>query len=218
MSVLFTDIVGFTGLAQDLTPRQVIELLNDYFDVLCPIIKDHGGDIDKFIGDAIMAVFDVERDRPPPAVRATRSALAMQEALRAFNAHSGRPALGMRIGVNTGPLVRGDLGSRVVRRDYTVIGDTVNRANRYESACPPGRVMVSESTRAQLGDGAAVEAVPGLSLKGVVEPVTGYVVMALPGDNRDSGDSGDRGGDQDGGDGGGDHGDGGAEPTPGGSR
>jgi class 3 adenylate cyclase len=125
-----------------------------------------------------MGVFPILRDRPPPPVRATRAALEMQAAMDGFNA--GRPVqLKMRIGVNTGPLVRGDLGSRVVRRDYTVIGDTVNQANRYETRCPPGGVLVSQSTRDVLGDAAQVRAIPGLELKGVSAPVTAYVVESL---------------------------------------
>jgi CheY-like chemotaxis protein/class 3 adenylate cyclase len=178
MAVLFSDIVGFTGISAALGPREVIELLNAYFDVLCPIIRAEKGDIDKFIGDAIMAVFDEVRGGGAPPERAVRAALAMQAAMPAFN--HGRPMkLAMRIGINTGPLVRGDLGSRFVRRDYTVIGDTVNRANRYETACPPGRVMISESTRQALGERVRATAVPGLALKGVIEPVTGYVVEDL---------------------------------------
>lgn len=178
MAVLFSDIVGFTRMSGTMSPRQVIELLNDYFDVLCPLIKAEHGDIDKFIGDAIMAVFDSVRGHDSPAERAVRAALAMQAAMTGFNA--GRPIkLSMRIGINTGPLVRGDLGSRFVRRDYTVIGDTVNRANRYEMTCPPDRVLISQSTRDALGDRVQVAEVLDLTLKGVAEPVTGYVVEAL---------------------------------------
>src|SRR6185436_6555041 len=109
---------------------------------------------------------------------AVRAALAMQAAMPAFN--RGRPLeLKMRIGINTGALVRGDLGSRVVRRDYTVIGDTVNQANRYETRCPIGCVLVSRSTRDALGARARVRELPGLELKGVAVPVTGYVVESL---------------------------------------
>jgi adenylate cyclase len=178
VSVMFSDLVGFTPISALLSPAELIALLNDYFDVMCPIIKQHGGDIDKFIGDAIMAIFDEVRGEPPAAERAVRAALAMQAALGPFNA--GRTVqLAMRIGINTGPVIRGDLGSRVVRRDYTVIGDTVNQANRYESRCPPGEVLVSASTRGVLGDRARVRALPGLTLKGIAEPVTGYVIEAL---------------------------------------
>jgi len=185
VSVMFSDLVGFTPLSAALSPTELIALLNDYFDVMCPIVKQHGGDIDKFIGDAIMAVFDEVRGRPPSAERAVRAGLAMQAAMPRFN-HGRSPALAMRIGINTGPVVRGDLGSRVVRRDYTVIGDTVNHANRYESRCPPGGVLISASTRATLGARAQVSELPGLELKGVARPVTGYLVEALaepPGEN-----------------------------------
>jgi adenylate cyclase len=178
MAVLFSDLVGFTQMSSKLSPIEVIELLNAYFDAMCPLVVEHGGDIDKFIGDAIMAVFDEVRGAPPPAERAVRAGLAMQAAMAGFN--EGRPIrLQMRIGINTGPLVRGDLGSRVVRRDYTVIGDTVNRANRYEAKAPVGGVLVSASTRDILADRAVVEAVPGLELKGVTEPVTAYLVRSL---------------------------------------
>jgi len=177
-SILFSDLVGFTPMSATLTPAQLIALLNDYFDVMCPLVKEHGGDIDKFIGDAIMAIFEERRGEAPAAERAVRAALAMQAAMAPFN--EGRAvSLSMRIGINTGTVVRGDLGSRVVRRDYTVIGDAVNQANRYEAKCPHGKVLVSRSTRDVLGDRAVVTEVPGLQLKGVAEPVTGYVVDSI---------------------------------------
>jgi CheY-like chemotaxis protein/class 3 adenylate cyclase len=177
-AIMFSDLVGFTPMSATMTPPQLIMVLNEYFDVMCPIVKEHGGDIDKFIGDAIMAVFEEQRGGAPAAVRAVRAALAMQAAMAPFN--EGRAyALAMRIGINTGTVVRGDLGSRVVRRDYTVIGDAVNQANRYEARCPHGKVLVSQSTRDILGDRATVTEVPGLELKGVAHPVTGYVVESI---------------------------------------
>ncbi|MBS1118938.1 MAG: adenylate/guanylate cyclase [Deltaproteobacteria bacterium] len=178
VSVMFSDLVGFTPMSASLSPSQLIALLNDYFDVMCPIVKQYGGDIDKFIGDAIMAIFENQRGHAPAPERATRAALAMQAAMQGFN--EGRTIqLAMRIGINTGPVVRGDLGARVFRRDYTVIGDTVNQANRYESRCPPGEVLVSGSTRTALGDRVQVREITGLALKGVALPVTAYVVEAI---------------------------------------
>ncbi len=178
VAVMFSDLVGFTPMSQGLRPADLIALLNDYFDVMCPIVKQHGGDIDKFIGDAIMAIFPDQRGKAAPAERAVRAALAMQTAMPFFN--QGRPiTLEMRIGINTGPVVRGDLGSKVVRRDYTVIGDTVNQANRYEAKCPPGRVLVSKSTVDSIGERASFTPLPGLQLKGVAVPVTGYVAEAI---------------------------------------
>ncbi|MBA3392116.1 MAG: response regulator [Deltaproteobacteria bacterium] len=178
VSVMFSDLVGFTPMSSTLTPVQLISLLNDYFDVMCPIVKQFAGDIDKFIGDAIMAIFEEERGRESSAMRASRAALAMQAAMAGFNA-ARTIQLVMRIGINTGPVVRGDLGSRVFRRDYTVIGDTVNQANRYEARCPPGEVLVSASTRAVLGELAQVREVAGTQLKGVAAPVTAYVVESI---------------------------------------
>jgi DNA-binding response OmpR family regulator len=178
LSVMFSDLAGFTPMSATLTPYQLIALLNDYFDVMCPIVQQHGGDIDKFIGDAIMAIFDDIRGQAPPPERAVRAALAMQRAMVDFNEHR-TIKLGMRIGINTGPVIRGDLGSRVVRRDYTVIGDTVNQANRYEAKCPVGGVLVSRSTREALGPRARATAMEGLQLKGITAAVTGYVIDGL---------------------------------------
>jgi adenylate cyclase len=157
---------------------EVVELLNGYFDALCPIIKARGGDIDKFIGDAIMAIFENDSEHDEPHyLRAVRAAWGMQRALDVFNATIGRdPPLQMRIGVNSGPAVRGDIGSRFVRRDYTAIGDTVNRAQRYESNAPKGGVLLSAETYALVKDHVIVRPLEGLSLKGIDKPVTAYVL------------------------------------------
>jgi adenylate cyclase len=188
MAVLFSDLVGFTSMSLRLSPRQVIELLNDYFDIMCPIVIGHQGDIDKFIGDAVMAVFDEIPGYPSPAERATRAAYEMQSAMPTFN--EGREVqLEMRIGVNTGPLVRGDLGSKFFRRDYTVIGDTVNRANRYETQCPPGGVLISESTFEQIADLLTTERLDDLELKGVDQPVSAYVVTSIAEAQEESNDA-----------------------------
>ncbi len=177
-TVMFSDLVTFTQMSGNMEPRAVIEVLNEYFDRMCPIVLEEGGDIDKFIGDAIMAIFEDKRDADPPELRAVRAGLRMQEALEAWNQTRGT-AIHMRIGINTGPLVRGDLGSRFVRRDYTVIGDTVNRANRYESNAPHGGVLIAQSTYTPIQDRLVVEEAPGVKLKGVADPVTAYVVRGL---------------------------------------
>ena len=180
LSVMFSDICGFTMMSGTMQPREVIELLNAYFELLCPIVmgKDHEGDIDKFIGDAIMAIFDARPGKEPPPVRAVRAALAMQGAMAGFNRGRARP-IQMRIGINTGPVVRGDLGARSVRRDYTVIGDTVNKANRYEANAPPGAVLISQSTYDAIRDLVVAEPLYDLKLKGVGEAVTGWVVKSI---------------------------------------
>jgi CheY-like chemotaxis protein/class 3 adenylate cyclase len=178
-TLLFSDISGFTNMSSKMEPGDVVAVLNQSFDALCIAIKEHGGDIDKFIGDAIMAVFE---DRPefeePHPLRAARAAWAMQRALDRFN--ESRPApLVMRIGINSGSVVRGDIGSRYVRRDYTCIGDVVNRAQRHEAKCPLGGVLLSQDAYDRVRDHVIVEELPGIQLKGIDHPVSAYVVQGF---------------------------------------
>jgi DNA-binding response OmpR family regulator len=178
-TLLFSDISGFTNMSARLSPPEVVAILNESFDSLCVVIKEHGGDIDKFIGDAIMAVFEDRSEFDEPhALRAVRAAWGMQQALAAFNARREH-ALLMRIGLNSGPVVRGDIGSRYVRRDYTCIGDVVNRAQRHEAKCPLGKVLLSESTFSRVRDRVEVERMSGLTLKGIDHPVDAYVLAGL---------------------------------------
>jgi class 3 adenylate cyclase len=179
MAVLFSDICGFTAMSSTMQPMEVVELLNSFFDVMCPVLKSEAADIDKFIGDAIMALFDELPDGDPAPLRAVRSALSMQAALREWNQKRGGNPLLIRIGVNMGPVVRGDIGSRHVRRDYTVIGDVVNRAQRFEANAPKGGVLVGEQTFLATRDFIEYEARPGMMLKGVAQPVNAYVALRM---------------------------------------
>jgi DNA-binding response OmpR family regulator len=178
-TLLFSDISGFTSMSAELSPRQVVDILNASFDTLCVVIKQQGGDIDKFIGDAIMAVFE---DRPdldePHALRAVRAAWGMQAALREFNRDRKNPLI-MRIGLNSGSIVRGDIGSKYVRRDYTCIGDVVNRAQRHESKCPLGGVLLSQEVYRRVASFVQVDELPGLTLKGIDTPQIAYVLRAM---------------------------------------
>ena len=180
MTVLFSDICGFTPMSRSKSPAEVVALLNQYFDLVCPIILEEGGDIDKFIGDAVMALF-ADTPEEKGSIRAIRCGLRMQKTLAA-RAEAGQPTLRSRVGINTGPLVRGDLGSVHFRRDYTVIGDTVNLAQRFESKAPAGAVLISESTHAECKDRLETQTVEGLRLKGVDAPLTAYVVTGLSND------------------------------------
>ncbi len=176
MTILFSDICGFTTMSSSMQPPEVVEVLNGFFDVMCPILKSEAADIDKFIGDAIMALFDELPEADPAPLRAVRAALAMQESLGEWNKQTGHD-MAIRIGINVGRVVRGDIGSRHVRRDYTVIGDVVNRAQRFESKAPRGGVLVGERTYQATRDQYEFEMRPGLELKGVPEPVNAYVVL-----------------------------------------
>jgi DNA-binding response OmpR family regulator len=178
-TLLFSDISGFTSMSSKMSAREVVDILNASFDALCVVIKDFGGDIDKFIGDAIMAIFE---DRPdfdePHVLRAVRAGWGMQRALVKFNEARDKPLI-MRIGLNCGPLVRGDIGSRFVRRDYTCIGDVVNRAQRHESKCPLGGVLMSHEVYARVKDHVLAEEVTGLQFKGIDVPQTAYVLKGF---------------------------------------
>lgn len=178
-TLLFSDISGFTNMSSKMSPGQVVAILNEAFDALCIVIKNLGGDIDKFIGDAIMAVFE---DRPefdePHALRAARAAWGMQRSLDEFNSKREKPLV-MRIGLNCGDVVRGDIGSRFVRRDYTCIGDVVNRAQRHESKAPLGGVLMSPSVYERIADRVLVEEMTGLTFKGIDEPQSAYVLRGF---------------------------------------
>jgi DNA-binding response OmpR family regulator len=185
-TILFSDLAGFTAMSAKRTPGEVVEHLNGYFDAMCPVIQAQGGDIDKLIGDAIMAIFEDDPERPEGhALRATRAAWEMQRALDVFNATSEGVPLQMRIGINTGPCVRGDLGSRYFRRDFTVIGDAVNRAQRHESNAPKGGVLLSETTYALVKDFVKARETEGIALKGIDKPVSAYVLEGFVGEDDD---------------------------------
>jgi len=181
-TLLFSDISGFTNMSSKMKPAEVVAILNEAFDALCIVIKDFGGDIDKFIGDAIMAVFEARTDFDEGhELRAARAAWGMQRSLDVFNARRPEePPLVMRIGLNCGPVVRGDIGSRFVRRDYTCIGDVVNRAQRHESKAPLGGVLLSRDLYQRIADRVLVEEMPGITLKGIDEPVSAYILKGFP--------------------------------------
>lgn len=132
-TVLFCDIRDFTPLSEGMPPRDLLALLNDYFAAVVEPIRAEGGVVNKFIGDAVMAIFSPVFGVADHAPAACRAALGMRRALAAFNARSGRPPVRFGVGLHTGPLVAGNLGTPE-RLEYTVIGDTVNIASRVESA------------------------------------------------------------------------------------
>jgi DNA-binding response OmpR family regulator len=177
VSVLFSDICGFTPKCEKLTPRQIVELLNEYFDLLVPIVKKNNGSIDKFVGDCIMAVFHDVGGRNS-AEDATRAGLEMQKALHeVFNKNKAEP-FENRVGINSGVCVQGDIGSRHLRRDFTVIGDMVNIASRLEGAAEHGTTLVSQSTYERIKDKVEAIARPEpLKLKGKEQKVYAHKIV-----------------------------------------
>ncbi len=178
ISVLFSDIRGFTTLSEQLEPEEVGRMLNDYFTVMVDVIFAHGGTVDKFVGDAIMAVFNAPLDQPDHATRAVAAALAMQTSVEALVAQwvaQGRPSLRMGVGVNTGFAVVGSFGAER-RSEYTAIGDTVNVASRLESLSKDldCSIVLSATTAHLLAAVTPFEALGAVSVKGRAAPLEVY--------------------------------------------
>jgi class 3 adenylate cyclase/tetratricopeptide (TPR) repeat protein len=165
VTVLFSDVTGSTALGESTDPEALRALLARYFKRMKTIVESHGGTVEKFIGDAVMAVFGIPQAHEDDALRACRSALEMRDAL---------PELGIsgRIGVNTGEVVSGT-------SERLATGDAVNVAARFEQAAAPGEVLIGETTHALVHDAVAVEQVEPLSLKGKSEPVPAYRLVSV---------------------------------------
>ena len=174
ISVMFADLEGFTSFSEGRDPREVSEMLNAYLRVaIPPIVEQHGGEIDRLIGDAIMATWGTRGDQPDHARRAVDAALAVQrETGRIAAEHPGWPRF--RAGVNTGEALVGLLGAES-GRSYTVIGDAVNLAARLEGEAPAGRVVIGADTLRAL-PGTRVQALGGVRVKGRSEPVDAYLL------------------------------------------
>ncbi|MCV6639101.1 adenylate/guanylate cyclase domain-containing protein [Candidatus Albibeggiatoa sp. nov. NOAA] len=190
-TVLFTDIKGFTSVSESMEPDQLMDWLNEYMDAMVHIVEKHQGQVNKFIGDAIMATFGmpivecnekvIERD----AVNAVECALAMRQEIIELSEQWKQynlPEVKVRIGIYTGPLVVGSLGSSK-RQEYTVLGDTVNTAARLEGfnkewdMANPCRILIGETTLKYLGDGYQTQYVGTVNLRGKTSPVTVYQVQ-----------------------------------------
>ncbi|MCS6971337.1 MAG: adenylate/guanylate cyclase domain-containing protein [Planctomycetota bacterium] len=180
-TVLFSDIVGFTRMSEEMPPEQVVETMNRYFERMVPCIRNEGGSIDKFIGDAIMAFWGVPIARGNSALQGCAAALAMQIALAGFNSAelaAGRRALGQGIGLNTGPVVAGNIGSPDAL-SYTLLGDTVNTASRIEHHAVREQVLVSQATWRELGGAGHGLRMPPISVRNKAEPLQLYSLRGL---------------------------------------
>lgn len=178
-SVLFGDLVGFTSLSETSDPEVVADLLEGYFTHAVEAIFAAGGTLDKFIGDCVMAFFGAPVEQSDHAERAVRAALDIQKALFLWNAErraSGQPEAVARIGINSGPVVVGDVGSKR-RVDYTVLGTTVNIAARLESIAPPGGVLIGAETQRLLSPSFHTEPMGEHQLKGLTQKITAFRVL-----------------------------------------
>ncbi len=181
VTVLFSDLVDFSALAENTAPKELIRLLNEYFTAMTEIILTHHGMVDKFIGDAIMAFWGAPLPLADHATRACEAALEMQKAMHPLNAAweaQGFPAITSRIGLHTGPVIAGNVGSRK-RFNYTVMGDAVNLASRLERANDTygTEIIMSEATYRRLGNAFLVRELDLVQVRGRAQPVTIFELL-----------------------------------------
>ena len=195
ITVLFTDMVGFTELAESLSARDVAEFLNEHFSLIGECVEAEGGTIDKFIGDALMAFWGAPEPQEDGPRRACRAALAMSSAIEAENAKrraAGLAPIRLRVGIHTGPVVVGNIGM-AGRINYTIVGDTVNACQRLEDLgkqigdAADVTILTSARTVAELDDGFEVRPVGDFTVKGREETLAVYRLLppttAIPSDS-----------------------------------
>ena len=180
MTVLFSDVRGFTAMSEKASPEEVVGQLNEYFSRMVEVLFAHHGTLDKFVGDMVMGLFGAPLDDPDHAEHAVQTALAMTRALDALNQQwsaAGRPLLDIGIGISTGEMVAGNIGSSAIM-SYTVIGDTVNLGARLESLNKEygTRLIISEATRAALKGQYDIRPLGEVIVKGKSRPVAIYEV------------------------------------------
>lgn len=182
-AILFSDIAGFTAFSAKFSPKEVVNLMNEYLSRMTEVVLNHQGEIDKFIGDAIMARFGVLSELPYPARNAVEAACSMLEELdklRSEWAARGIENFNIRIGIATGPVLAGNIGS-TRRQEFTVMGTTVNLASRLEALNKEigSRILVDEETFNHLPKGLKFVKREGQRIRGLVEPITVYEIQEL---------------------------------------
>jgi adenylate cyclase len=181
MTVLFSDIRGFTAVSERGQPEEIVGMLNEYFTRMVDLVFTHKGTLDKFVGDMVMALFGAPLDDPHHADHAVEAALDMIAALAVLNARwkaEGRPELDIGIGINTGPMIAGNIGSEAIM-SYTVIGDAVNLGSRLESLNKQygTRIIISDATRERLSRPYRLRPLGDVVVKGKTRPVAIFEVV-----------------------------------------
>ena len=180
-TVMFVDIRGFTQLSGEAEASDVLRMLNDYYEILVEIVFRHVGTVDKFIGDGMMVIWGAPVTQEDDPVRAVRAALDIQRALESFNfdrASMDKPPIKVGIGINTGEVVAGYLGSSRTM-SYSVIGDTVNIASRLCAAAMPGEIVISEYTQFLIKNLFHVKPRKAVIAKGKDLPIKAYSVLGM---------------------------------------
>jgi adenylate cyclase len=179
LSILFSDIKGFTTHSAKLKPDQVRQMLNEYFDAMIGIVFEHGGTVDKFMGDGLMVFFGDPESQPDHALRCVRAAIAMQIKVREIRERwvaEGKFPLQIRIGINTGQVIVGNMGS-ARRLSYTALGANVNLAQRLESNAPVDGILVSQATYEKVKDEVQSRSLGEIQVKGLEQPVPVFEVL-----------------------------------------
>jgi class 3 adenylate cyclase len=176
VSMLFCDIRGFTALTEKMQPAEVIELLNEHMTALTDVAYQHGGIVDKFVGDLIMVLFGAPVSTGQDALRSVECALKMLEVRRSLNEIS-KHSLEVGIGIATGSVVAGCMGSDQ-RLSYTVLGHSVNLASRLCSVAQAGEIVMDAETHEAARELIQAEPMPPMQLKGISEPVHPWRVVA----------------------------------------
>ncbi len=179
VTMLFSDVRGFTTMSEKLVPQVVVQILNEYFADMTPIVFEHQGMLDKYMGDGLMALFGVPYEREDAAVNAVSAAIAMQRRMESVNRDLRAIELSeiaIGIGINTGPVTVGYIGSEE-RTDYTAIGDAVNLAARLEKQALGEQIIISRSTYDELGGRFPVRPAGEILVKGKMLPVQIYEVL-----------------------------------------
>ena len=172
-TVMFVDIRDFTAMSENIPAAEVLQILNEHYELIVDIVFRHEGTVDKFIGDAMMVIWGAPVTHEDDAARACFAAIDIQRQLVNFNASlraRGQKEIRIGIGINTGSLVAGYIGSTQTM-SYSVIGDTVNTASRICSAAKPGQIIISENTRKQVHSLFNMEALDPIDAKGKFQPV-----------------------------------------------
>jgi class 3 adenylate cyclase/tetratricopeptide (TPR) repeat protein len=178
-TVMFADISGFTAMSEKMDPEEVTCTMNDCFCMMEECIKEHGGTIDKFIGDCVMVLFGVPKAFEDTPQKAVNTAIELRNCLQQFNRVKNLAIpLNLHIGINTGPVLAGMVGGSD-KQDYTVMGDTVNLASRLEDASEVGQILVGPSTYEATRTGFRYRALEPISLKGKAEPVPVYELLSI---------------------------------------
>jgi len=188
LTIMFTDLAGFTSISEVMTPEELTKLMNEYLGEMTRVLFEHGGTLDKYIGDAIMGFWNHPAEQPDHALRAARCAIEMQRRLAVLRAQwleRGLPRVEMRAGINTSECMVGFIGSDI-QMNFTCLGDGVNLASRLEGANKAYRtlMMVSETTHARLaGCGIRMRLLDFLAVKGKAQPVKTYELIGISGED-----------------------------------